>query len=251
MDKVSFQESGGYRFVHSTPHRSAGVAALSGFAIRRVRLRRPLPLGEGFATVHRFLRSIDRPITAFCACELRCPAPLSDRGLQEFNSRYLGQLERWGLMRDGSSPVARSEVCPQVTPPGRPTFHAFCVTVPQPNSGAGSFVTSSSSGSAATLVPEQTNEPWETTRVAPAILRKKAEQVLTELEARMRALGFSWRHATATQLYTVHDFHPFMAEIIERRGAAPAGLTWHLARPPLLGTDYQMDVRGVAMETVI
>jgi hypothetical protein len=251
MHNVQLQESGGYRYVRNNAFGSAGVAAESGFTIRRVRLRRPQPLREGFATVHRFLQSLDRPLSAFCACELRCPAPLSDRGLQEFNRRYLGMLDRWGLMRDGASPLARSEVCPAVTPPGSPAFHAFCVTVPQPLSGSGSFVTSGSNGGMPTLVPTDTSDSWSSARVAPALLRTKAEQVLVELEARMRALGFTWRHATATQLYTVHDFHPFMADVIERRGAAPGGLTWHLARPPLLGVDYQMDVRGVAMETVI
>jgi hypothetical protein len=244
MDKVVFQETGGYRYVPNSRLRSAAVAAESGFAIRRVRLRRPLPLGEGFATVHRFLRALDRPLSAFCACELRCPAPFSERSMQEFDRRYLGTLDRWGLLRDGASPVARSEVCPHITPPVRPTFHAFCVTVPQPSSGVGSFVTSGSSAAAP--------ESWGDTKPsAPALLRTKAEQILAELEARMRLLGFTWYHATATQLYTVQDFHPMMADIIERRGAAPAGLTWHLARPPGEGTEYQMDVRGVAMETVI
>jgi hypothetical protein len=251
MQNVLLQESGGYRYVRDRSHGSAGVAAESGYAIRRVRLRRPLPLREGFATVHRFLQSLDRPLSAFCACELRCPAPLSDRGLQEFNRRYLRQLERWGLIRDGVSPLARSEVCPQVTPPGSPAFHAFCVTVPQPKSAAGTFVTSGSSGERPIMLPSGIDGSWDKARVAPAMLRTKAEQVLGDLEDRMRALGFSWRHATATQLYTLHDFHPFMADVIERRGAAPGGLTWHLARPPLLGVDYQMDVRGVAMETVL
>jgi hypothetical protein len=41
------------------------------------------------------------------------------------------------------------------------------------------------------------------------------------------ALGFSWKDVTATQLYTVHDVHPFLAEEIVARGAAAHGLTWH------------------------
>jgi hypothetical protein len=40
------------------------------------------------------------------------------------------------------------------------------------------------------------------------------------------------------------------AEII-RRGASPGGLTWHFARPPVQGLDFEMDVRGVAQEFVI
>jgi hypothetical protein len=246
MVEILFQETGGYRYLRGSKHRSAGVAAEIGFTIRRVRLRQPLKLEEGFAVVRTFLRGIGRPLSAFCACELRCPAPLSDHDLQAFNQQYNAMLAGWGLIRNGESPLARSDVCPEFAPPGAPAFHAFCVTVPQPRAGAGSFVTSGSSGAHA-----QAARTGDTTQIAPAALRTNTEHVLAELEARMCALGFGWRHATATQLYTVHDFHPFMAEIIERRGAAPGGLTWHLARPPVLGSDCQMDVRGVAVETVL
>ena len=50
---------------------------------------------------------------------------------------------------------------------------------------------------------------------------------------------------TATQVYTVHDLHPFLADEIVRRGAARAGLTWHFCRPPVQGLEYEMDCRGV------
>ena len=35
---------------------------------------------------------------------------------------------------------------------------------------------------------------------------------------------------------------------IVRRGAAPAGLTWHFARAPVKDLDYEMDLRAVARE---
>jgi hypothetical protein len=31
----------------------------------------------------------------------------------------------------------------------------------------------------------------------------------------------------------------------------PGGLTWHFARPPVQGLDFEVDVRGVAHELVI
>lgn len=67
----------------------------------------------------------------------------------------------------------------------------------------------------------------------------------------MAPLGFSWADATATQVYTVFDLYPALADEIVARGAAPAGLTWHFARPPVQGLDFEMDVRGVAIERVI
>jgi len=250
MTEVLELDAGGYRYLSGLQDRSGGVAAAEGFAIRRVRLRRPLPLEDGFAAIHTLLRALDRPLSAFCACELRCPAPLSDQDLREFNLRYLGVLARWGLVRGGLCPVARSDVCPEFAPPGAPAIHAFCVTVPQPATGTGTFVTSGSNCALPATVLSEGDSP-SSRRVSAAALRTKAEHVLAELEQRMKALGFSWLHATATQLYTVHDFHPFMGDVIERRGAAPGGLTWHLARPPLLGLDYQMDVRGITLETVL
>ena len=80
---------------------------------------------------------------------------------------------------------------------------------------------------------------------------EKASFVLGEMERRMAALGFGWADVTATQVYTVYDIHPFLADEIVRRGAMPAGLIWHYARPPVQGLDYEMDVRGLARELVI
>jgi len=82
-------------------------------------------------------------------------------------------------------------------------------------------------------------------------LREKARWVLGEMERRMEGLGFSWADATASQLYTVHDVHPFLADELVARGATPGGLTWHFARPPVVDLDYEMDVRGVPRELLL
>jgi hypothetical protein len=67
----------------------------------------------------------------------------------------------------------------------------------------------------------------------------------------MAALGFGWPDVTGTQVYTIHDIHPFLREEIAARGAMPGGLTWHFCRPPVVDLDYEMDVRGIAHELVI
>ena len=71
------------------------------------------------------------------------------------------------------------------------------------------------------------------------------------METRMAALGVGWPDSTVSHAYTVHDLHPFLAEEIVKRGAAAAGLTWVYARPPVVGLEYEMDVRGVHREHVI
>ena len=56
---------------------------------------------------------------------------------------------------------------------------------------------------------------------------------------------------SSTQVYTVHPLHSFLADEIVRRGAAEHGISWHFCRPPVVGLDYEMDCRHVAIERVI
>jgi hypothetical protein len=83
---------------------------------------------------------------------------------------------------------------------------------------------------------------------SPEAMREKAQFVLGEMERRLGLLGFTWNETTATQVYTVHDLHPFMADEIVARGAARHGLSWHFCRPPVHGLEYEMDCRGVPLE---
>jgi len=82
-------------------------------------------------------------------------------------------------------------------------------------------------------------------------MREKARYVLGEMERRMADLGFTWSDTTATQVYTVHDLHPFLADEILRRGAGRGGLIWHYARPPVEGLEYEMDCRAVSRESML
>jgi len=239
-----------FRFVRGVSPYSAGVAAEPGWEIERARFRSPMPLAEGFRRIETRLRELGRPRAALCACELRSPRPFTLEGFVEFNRGYVAVLESWGVFRDGLNPVARSNVCPAVDMPAAPSFYAFAYTVPSPPGAPPSFHVAGSGE-----VPEgKGNYPGKIVRpgdVSPAGLCEKARWVLAELERRMSALGFGWRDVTATQLYTVHDVHPFLADEIVRRGAARGGLTWHFARPPIVGLDYEMDCRGVGREIVI
>jgi hypothetical protein len=86
---------------------------------------------------------------------------------------------------------------------------------------------------------------------SPEAMREKARFVLGELERRLAAFDLGWADTTATQVYTVHDLYPFLADEIARRGAARDGLTWHYARPPVQELEYEMDCRGVRLESVV
>lgn len=241
--------AGGFRYVVGPFQYSAGVAAEPGFAIERVRFHQPVPLAEGFARIERHIGAAGRPMTAFCACELRSPAPFTDQGFVDFNRVYVGTLERWGLFKDEQNPVARSNVCPEIAPPAEPSFHAFSFTRPSGDKSP-SFVIAGS-GEAREGGPTYKERTVRWGETSPDAMAEKARHVHGEMERRMGLLGVGWKDCTATQVYTVHDLHPFLAQDIVKRGAARAGLTWHFNRPPVVGLEYEVDCRGVRVERVI
>jgi len=240
---------GNYSYIPAVFQYSAGVAAEPGYAIERVRFARPVPLREGFERIAEVLKAAGRPLTAFCACELRSPGQFTEEGFRAFNREYVRVLEQWGIFDGKVNPVARSNVCPAVDPPAEPSFYAFSYTVPRAGAPR-SFVIAGSAE-----VPEGKGDYRDHIvrrgDVSPEGLREKARWVLDEMERRMRAFGAGWQDATGAQLYTVHDIHPFLAEELGRRGVLRHGLTWHYTRPPVVDLEYEMDCRGVHAERVL
>jgi len=241
--------AGGYRFIPGVFQYSGGVAALAGHAIERVRFRAPVPLQQGFAQIERLIGQAGRPLTSFCACELRSPAQFSEQGFRAFNESYVVTLEKWGLFDGKLNPVARSNVCPLIDPPAEPSLHAFSFAVPATDA-APTFVIAGS-GEAREGGASYRERIVRYRETSADAMREKARYVLGEMERRLAALAFAWGDTTATQVYTVQDLHPFMADEIMRRGAARGGLTWHFARPPVEGLEYEMDCRAVGRERVI
>lgn len=240
---------GGYRFIPGVFQYSAGVAALPGFEIVRARFRRPLRLEDGFKRIADHLAAEGRPLTAFCACELRSPAPFTEAGFRAFNEVYVGTLSRWGIFKDGVNPVARSNVCPELGGPAEPSFYAFSYTLPAPNPPSTAVIAGSAEApEGRSSYQDHIVRPGDT---SPEGLAEKARWVLGEMERRLDAFGLIWSDVTATQVYTVYDLHPFLADEIVSRGAAANGLDWHFCRPPVVGLDYEMDCRVVLRELVI
>lgn len=251
MSDVTEFPQGGFRYVNGVFQYSCGVAAAPGHVIERVRFFRPLPLAEGFAAIESHIRALGRPMTAFCACELRSPEPFTEAGFRAFNEQYVGTLERWGLYRDGINPVARSNVCPEINAPREPSFYAFSYTVPVSEAPARtSFVIAGSAES-----PEgKANYRDHIIRLGDTSrdgLLEKARWVLGEHQRRMGKLGVGWADTTGVHVYTVHDIHPLMASELIRRGAGESGISWQFCRPPVVDLEFEMDMRGVMHERVI
>ena len=242
--------AGNYRFIPAVFQYSSGAAADRGYEIERVRFDRLLPLGQGFTQIARYIQAAGRPLTSFCACELRSPAAFTEDGFFKFNQHYVKTLAEWGIYDGGSiNPVARSNVCPEIDPPAEPSFYAFSFT--RPSAGATStFVIAGGAelGGGSGSYPERIVRYRD---LSPEGLKEKVRFTTRQQESRMEEFGFGWKDATAVQAYTVHDFHPVIAEELVRRGATRSGLTWHFARPPVIDLEYEMDCRRVMREIVI
>lgn len=259
MTTVHSFDDGGFAFLEGGFPYSAGVAALPGFDIVRVRFRRVLPMAQGFAAIEALLAGAGRPRTALCAAELRSPQPFSFDGFGAFNTGYVAVLEQWGLVRNGLNPVARSNVCPQFDAPAEPGFFAFSYTVPsaalapaggaRPDALARSFVVAGSGE-----WPEGTPFPERIVArgdVSQKGLAAKAEFVLGEMRRRADGLGVDWSALSAAQIYTVHDIHPLLQSHFHAAGLTRLGLDWHVCRPPIRELEFEMDVRNTRMELVI
>jgi hypothetical protein len=245
--------AGNYRFIPAVFQYSSGACAFEGFEIERVRFDRLTPVAEGFAQAAKYIQSAGQKLTSFCACELRSPAAFTEPGFLAFNQHYVKTLAEWGLFDGTTNPVARSNVCPEIDPPAEPSFYAFSfvrLITGQRRTAVPDFVIAGGAEArgGAGSYPERIVRYRD---LGPDGWREKVGFTVREMESRLAEFGFSWGDTTTVQAYTVHDFHPVMAEELVRRGTARSGLTWHFARPPVVDLEFEMDCRRVSREVVI
>ena len=255
MSAVPIFHAGNYRYIKAVFQYSGGVAAEAGFEIERARFFKPPPLADAFAAVETHLKRIGRPTTAFAACELRSPAQFTDQGFYDFNKAYVSTLERWGIYQAQSNegpvnPVARTNVCPVHGAPAMPVMHAFSYTVPAQSTGGarGTFILAGG-GEARTHGGTYRERIVRVDETSPEAMREKVEFVVAEMERRLSLLGFLWKDAISTQAYTVRNIGHLVGEVLAARGIG--ALEWHYARPPVIGLEFEMDVRGAAREIVL
>ena len=241
--------AGNYRFIPAVFQYSGGVAANPGYEIERVRFDKWLPLAEGFAQIANYIQAAVRPLTSFCACELRSPAAFTDEGFRNFNLHYVKTLAEWGVYDGKTNPVARSNVCPEIDPPAEPSFYAFSFTRPSQGTTPSFVIAGSGESQEGNASYAERTVRYRDT--SPEGIAEKVRYVAGVMERRMGEFGFGWKDGTAAQTYTIHDFHHVFADALVRRGAARSGLTWHFARPPVIDLEYEMDCRRVLREVVI
>jgi hypothetical protein len=239
---------GGYRFLPGIAPYSGGVVAAPGFEIAHVTLHRPIRYLAGFEAIERHLAKEGRPKAALCAIELRSPRPFTFEGFSEFNAGYARILEGWGLFVEGVNPVARTNVAPEVDPPSEPMLYGFSYTRPCDRLVPPKFVVAG-----AGELPEGVLSAAAIVRagdVTPEAIAAKAAFVMDLMEHRLRGLGGDWPDVTAIDIYTVHCIEGLLPEVIldRARAASQHGVRWYFSRPPIVGIEYEMDLRGVRTE---
>jgi len=249
MPDVMEFKPGDYKFIVSPggPF-SSGVTPMPGFALRRVRFARPVPMADGFAFIKMHLEREGRPVSALAACELRSPAAMTGEQFQAFNSEYLKTLHAWGCKAGDINPLARSNLAPITEVPREAMFFAFTYTVPEANA-SGDFLISGK--------PEIRDGAPPAARIVGGRdvslkgLEAKARFVMDAMRERVAALGCDWNNVTAAQIYTVHDIRPLLEPVFAHDGISQIGLAWYPAWPPVIGMEFEVDVRCVRTELVI
>src|SRR4051812_13797395 len=205
---------GNYFFLTGIAPYSAGIVAATGFEVVHVRLQRAVPLGAGFDAVEAHLKRAGRPRQAMCGMELRSPKPFTFTGFNQFNASYIDVLKKWDILFDGMNPVARTNIAPEVNPPGEPSLYAFSYTIPS-KAGRKTFVVAG-----AGELPEGSLEPKDVVRRGEsntAAIQEKAHFVMGLMEERLRGLSVGWSVVTVSEIYTVHDIRPFVEQELLRR----------------------------------
>lgn len=247
---VSFPK-GNYSFLRGIAPYSAGVIADSGFEIVHVRFQRPVELQRGFTAVKEHLAAEGRPAHALCGMELRSPRPFTFQGFLDFNAGYIDVLKQWGIVgADGTNPIARTNVAPEMGAPAAPALYGFSYTVPASGKQR-SFVVAGGGE-----LPEGSLDPHDVVRrgeTSGDALREKVRFVMGLMSGRVKGLGVTWNDATHVNMYTVHPVCGVLADEIIRpiAGAAMHGVTWHYSRPPIVSIEYEMDLHGLRRELVL
>jgi hypothetical protein len=241
---------GGYRFLKGGGPFSSGCRAAPGYEIVHAGFHSLPPLDKGFDLIEQHLRSMGRPIQALCGMELRIPAPLSIAAFHDFNEPYIERLKSWGIFVGDLNPVARTNVALEPDRVARPSVHGFSYTIESKRIAPSLITAGGGELKSARLAESEIVRHGDTSTSG---LAEKAETVLGIMSKRLAGMDADWSHVTAVDVYCVYDIHAILESTILPRlkQASRRGVHWFNARPPIVGIDFEMDVRAVSQEIVL
>jgi hypothetical protein len=239
-------EAGHFRFVPAGQVFCSGVLPDAGFEIIHAILRPRLALAEGYTFVEQYLKKLGLPIQALCGMELRVPAAMTFEAFRNFNAPYVAQLDKWGLIDGNYSAVCRTNVAPALDAPREAALHAFSYVAP-------------ASGNASTFLVSGTADIDQRGKVLAAGdtslsgMRDKLKFVIDIITTRLAEMEHEWADVTVVDLYAVADISDLWASsILPALGtAAQTGVRLHHARPPIVGSEVELEARAVVQELTL
>lgn len=238
--------AGNYRVLPSGAAYCAGITPDPGFEVVRAELQNWLPLEQAYAFIESHLKSLSRPLQAFCGIELRVPAQLTRDNWSSFNVPYLAQLREWDLMLGDYSCVCRSNIALDLHPPAVTSMCAFSYTAPT-TANVRTFLLAGQAdiGGDGKIIAE-----GDTSADA---MQKRARFTIDTVSATLQKLGTTWNDTTRIALFHVHDIPDLygvtllgaLGESIRR------GVLTYRARPPIAGGEVELEARAIRLEIVL
>lgn len=225
---------GTYRYLPAGDAFSAGVAAEPGHAIIGLQFASHLPLAQALDVVDDEIERRGLPAASLVALHLRGPEVLTPEAFGAFNVEYLGHLERRGLLIDGASPLARTNVVPLFSPPAEAGVFAAFLVVPRDGASGDVVVagaTESVDGGIAAFGD-----------VTPIGLREKSRVVVSVVLERLRRLEADGDAPTGIAVYSAHDVEDLPALFSTHLPASERiGYLTYPSRPPVLYLEFEVD----------
>jgi len=239
-------EAGGYRVLPAGGVFCGGVVPYPGREVVHALVAPWVPLREAWRFVQEHLAAQKLPMQALCGMELRMPEQLSWEGFRDFNAPYIEQLRKHQLVIGNYSAVCRTNVVPASDKPKEAVLHAFSYCAP----AQGKNVTFCLSGTADI---DQRGRIVAEGDVTPAGMRARMQHCVQTLTERLTQLELDWSMATHIDLCVARDVDNLIGELLvpALKDAARRGLRVHHARPPVLGSEVELECRGALRELVV
>lgn len=241
--------SGSYRFLPAISAYSAGVAAAAGFEIAALRFLDSPSLSQGFERLDHEIARRGLTPSALVGIALRSPKAFSFEGFAAFNDEYHALLAERSLIINDVNPIARTNVIPVKNGPSQPTIFSAFIVQPSEGSRGEDFIVAGSGEVNGDLDPENIVARGD---VSATGLIAKADFVLNEMNARLKALGAKSNSPTTVNVYTAHDIEHLSSLIASQLPAVERhGFVRWLTRPPISEIEFEMDCHRYSSWRVI
>jgi hypothetical protein len=239
-------EAGHYRFVPAGQVFCSGVLPDEGFEVIHAIVRPQLPLADGYAFIEGHLHKLGLPIQALCGMELRVPAAMTFEAFRAFNAPYVAQLDKWELLNGNYSAVCRTNVAPALNPPREAALHAFSYVAPA-SANSSTFLVSG------TADIDARGKIVATGDTSVSGMRDKLKYVIDVISTRLAEMELEWSDVTQVDLYAVADISDLWASTIlpALGSSAQAGVRLHHARPPIVGSEVELEARALGQELTL